>query len=332
MELAEILKILWSRRLITVGITILAVAAAVGVRIKSRSVPKGAATVQILIDSPQSAIADLVQNTAPLTSRAGMFAQVMASQAVVESIGKTAGVPASEITAEGPYSGPAEKLDVVTPAEARGSQLAAQSAKYRLSFVAQENQPVVTASVQAPTSAVAARLANSIYPGVVHYVSTLQQSVGTPAAHRVTIRELGAPEAGTVNSGSSLALSVVAALGVFILGVLALIGVEGARLRSAQSSDPQREALGGSAVELDRDGASTVRPRDGRVDGDAVNPRSAAGVGSRRADRGSDPRRSSREGMVVTGDLDEPRLAADLDRLTAESGRPSPVPAGERRD
>ena len=246
MELTEVLKIIWSRKLVTLAIVAIAVLTAVGVRLATRSTPKGAATVQILVDSPNSALANLVQNTTPLTARAAVFAQVMASEAVIEEIGKSAGIPASEITAEVPYSGSGEKLDVVTPSEARGNQLLAQGVPYKLTFVAQENEPVITASVQAPTEAGAARLANGIAPGLVAYVSSLQKTMNTPGAQRVTIRELGPPQAGTVSSGAGLAVPVVGGLGVLLLGLLALVGIEGARRQLA--SDPTRDGL---TVDLD---------------------------------------------------------------------------------
>ena len=231
MELAEILKIIWSRKVVTLAIVVLAVLAAVGAKLATRSAPKGAATVQILVDSPSSALASLVQNTVPLTARAVVFAQVMASEAVIEEIGKAAAIPAHQITAEGPYSGTGEKLDVVTPSEARGNQLLAQNVPYKLTFVAQENEPVITASVQAPTATGAARLANGVYPGLLAYVASLQKTMKTPGAQRVTIRELGPPQAGTVSSGAGLTVAVAAALGVLLLGGLLLIGLEGARRR-----------------------------------------------------------------------------------------------------
>jgi hypothetical protein len=244
MEIAEILKILWSRKLITLAIVALAVAAAVGAKLATHSAPKGAATAQIFVDSPNSALANLVQNTTPLTARAMVFAQVMASQAVLEDIGKAAAVPVGEITAEGPYSGSGQKLDVVTPSEARGNQLLAQGAKYRLTFVAQENQPLITASVQAPTAADAAKLASGIYPGTVAYVAGLQKTMSTPSAQRVTIRELGPPQSGTVSSGAGATVAVAAAFGVLVLGGLILVGIEGARRRALDTEPQEQEPEG----------------------------------------------------------------------------------------
>ncbi len=234
MEIAEILRVLRNRWPATLAVVVLAFAAAIAVRLSVASVPTGAATVQILVDSPDSALANLSQETGPLTTRASVFAQVMTSAAVLEDIATKAGVPVAQLTAQGPYSGTGQPLDVVTPSEARANQLLAQTVKYRLTFLAQTDEPVVTASVQGPNAAAAARVAGSILPGVQRYVATLQQQSATPAQHRVTIRELGPPQAGAVNSSTRSTFTVAAFLGVLIIGLLALLGVESARRRTRE--------------------------------------------------------------------------------------------------
>jgi capsular polysaccharide biosynthesis protein len=243
MEFAEILRVLRARKLATLAVVALAVAVAVAVRLSVHSVPTGAATVQILVDSPDSALANLSQETVPLTTRASVFAQVMTSAAVLEDIAGSAGVPVGEITAQGPYSGSGQSLDVVTPSEARGNQLLAEQTKYKLTFLAQTNEPVVTASVQAPNADAAARVAASIYPGVQRYVSELQKQSGTPARHRVTIRQLGPPQAGAVNSSARSTLTIAALLGVLLLGLLGILGFEGMRRRERERTALQREYL-----------------------------------------------------------------------------------------
>jgi capsular polysaccharide biosynthesis protein len=243
MELAEILRILKARKVAALAVLAAAVVAAVLVRMSVHSVPTGAATVQILVDSPDSALANLSQETVPLTTRASVFAQVMTSATVLEDIAHAAGVPAGEITAQGPYSGAGQSLDVVTPSEARGNQLLAEQTKYKLTFLAQTNEPVVTASVQAPTAAAAARIAAAIYPGVQRYVTQLQEQSRTPSVHRVTIRELGPPQSGPVNSSARSTLMAAAFLGVLVIGLLALLLLEGARRRAEERLALEREHL-----------------------------------------------------------------------------------------
>jgi capsular polysaccharide biosynthesis protein len=248
LEFIESLKILWSRKYVTAAIVVLAVSAAVAVRLGVSSNPSGAATVQILVDSPDSALGNLSQETVPLTTRASVLAQVMTSAGVLEHIAGSARVPVSEMTAQGPYSGPGESLDVITPSEARSSQLVGEGVKYRLTFVAQTNEPVVTASVQGPTAVAAANVAAAIYPGVQAYVTELQKQSRTPAAHQVTIRQLGPPQSGSVSSSARSTLSIAALLGVLLLGLLGLLGIEALKRRTREQSAIEREYVS----ELDR--------------------------------------------------------------------------------
>jgi len=239
MELAETLRTLWSRRLVVALIFVLAGGAAFGAGRLARSTSTGTATVQILVDSPQSALADLLQSTAPLTTRAALLAQVMASEAVLEEVAATAGVPVGELTAQGPYGGSGQALDVITPSEARASQLLGERASYRLTFVAQPEEPIVTASVQGPTAVAAGHVAEAVLPGVQRYVATLQKQGATKPARRVTIRQLGPAQAGTVNSSSRKALMAVGAVGALLFGLLSLLGFES--LRRKPSADEEAE-------------------------------------------------------------------------------------------
>ncbi len=275
MEFAQALRILRARWWATLAIVVVAIGAAFAARESVNSVPTGAATVQVLVDSPDSALANLSQETVPLTTRASVFAQVMTSAAVLEDIAASAKVPASEITAQGPYSGPGQVLDTVTPSEARANQLPAQTVKYKLTFVAQTNEPVVTASVQAPTAAAAAHVAASIFPGVQKYVSTLQVQSATPVQHRVTIRQLGPPQAGPVNSSTRSTLMLAAFIGVLVLGLLILLGVEGTRRRAEEAAAYESEQL----PEFDR--LSLFMGSTGGSDSDSPAPVSAGGSPAR---------------------------------------------------
>ncbi len=241
MELSEIIKTLKVRWIATSIVVVLAVLVAVAARLASHSVPTGVATTQILVDSPSSELANLNQDPTPLISRASVFAQVMTSNTVLQDIAKAAGVPASQLTASGPYSGSGEVLDAVTPAEARSSQLVREKAPYRLTFVAQQNEPVITATVQGPTELDAARVANAVYAGTRAYVEAAQREGSTPSEHKVTLRQLGSAEAATVNGSSRTTLEVAAFLGVLILGLLLIAGFEGLRRRDRELAGLQRD-------------------------------------------------------------------------------------------
>jgi hypothetical protein len=219
---------------------VLAIGSAAALKLTSHNIPTGAATVQILVDSPSSELASLTQNPTPLISRAAVFAQVMTSQAVVADIAAAAGVPASQVTAQGPYSGSAESLDVITPAEARSNQLVAEEAPYRLSFLAQQNEPVITATVQAPTAAAAAKVANAVYTGVQNYVKAIQHEGRTPDEDKVTLRQLGTAQTATVNGGSKATMIAAAFLAVLIVGLLLILGFAGLRKRDDELASLER--------------------------------------------------------------------------------------------
>jgi hypothetical protein len=225
MELVEILSVLRRRKLLVAVVLLAAIAAAMAIKLKMKSVPTGTATVQLLVDSPQSALGDLQQDPTPLAARAAEFAQLMTSGAVLNSIAHTAGISPNDITAAGPYSGTGQALDVATPSEARGVQLVAEKPRYRLTFVAQTDIPIITASVQAPTSGAAAQVAESIYSGLRTWLDSLQGGGNVPLAKRVTIRQLGGAQVGQVNSSSSTMLAGVAAIAVLMVGLLSVIVV-----------------------------------------------------------------------------------------------------------
>jgi hypothetical protein len=231
------MKRILHRRPLLVAVTVIAaVAAGVGIKLASHANPTGAATVQLVVDSPQSALADLKQDPLPLVSRAQVFAQLMSSSAVLDAIAKAAGVPASDVTAEGPYSGAGQPLDVPTPSEARGVQLIATNIPYHFTFVPDTNIPLITASVQGPTPARAGKLANAVYPGIKAWLGTLQSSGDVPISTRVTLRQLGDAQAGTVNASSSTTFAGIAAVAVLLIGFIGLFAVE-TRRRSRERDE-----------------------------------------------------------------------------------------------
>jgi capsular polysaccharide biosynthesis protein len=227
MELAEILKAIGRHRRATLLILLAAVGTAVALKISAGSAPTGAATVQLLVDSPASQLATLNQEPAQLASRAAVFSQVMASQAVLDQIATGARVPTGELTAQGPYSGAGQSLNVVTPSEARSNQLVSEKAAYRLTFVPQLDEPIITTTVQAPNTVDAARVANAVYPGVQKYIDSLQSQSGIPRQQRVTLRLLGSPQVAEVNASSGTAVAGAGAVGVLLLGGLLILVFDG---------------------------------------------------------------------------------------------------------
>jgi hypothetical protein len=265
MELAQILRTLGRRKLALTVVFLCATAAALGTgykvginppKLESKAVPSGEATTQILIDSPQSAIADLKQDTAPLVTRATVFAQFMTSSTIRDLIAAKTGIPADEITAEGPFSGPGEDQNTVTPSEARGGQVRAQTHPYRLTFVAQDQIPLVSVYASAPTADEAAKLANGVFAAVKGYVDQIAATDATNPDHRVTVRQLGSAGSSTVIKGGSKAIMVLAFLAIMILGCLLIIAIAAIRRSGKPPMEPPVEEYVG-AVRYSSDPAMT---------------------------------------------------------------------------
>jgi hypothetical protein len=219
-EVREIVKRLLERKLAVAVVLVVAVVLAWLAGSRTSVTTTGAATTQILIDAPQSALANLKQNTLPLTTRAGMFAQFMASTAVRESIAEEAGIPVEEILAKGPFDDPdAAPTGVTTSSEPDPAVAPA----YVLTFVAQEELPIVTVYAQGPDAKSASKLAGSVAGGVEKYVDELQTESALPDNDRVTIRGLGTPEGGTVTSDGAAPVMVAVFLLVTIAGCFAIL-------------------------------------------------------------------------------------------------------------
>lgn len=273
MELSQILMTLWKRKPALLVVLALAVLAAMMAQGRKQAAPTGAATAQILVDSPQSALGNLKQNTVPLSTRAGVFAQFMASSAVRDAVAKVTGLPASQIFSQGPFDNPAAAPTGTTAPPPDTSSLAAGK-RYRLNFVSQEDLPLVTVYAQAPTPREAQLLANGVSKGVQDYVDRLQAEGKLKPQQRVVIRSLGAAEGGTVAAGASPALSILAFVGVFVFGCLLILAVT-----SAISARRRRKVVG-------RFDAGTIVAPPSEEDADAepadqpepVGPRTPAGI------------------------------------------------------
>ena len=225
------LSTLLKHKPLLVAVSVLALVATVVASRKTRAVPTGAATAQLLVDSPQSALANLKQNTAPLSTRAGVFAEFMASNDVRAAIAQQAHVPVSQIVASGPFDDPSTAPSgAAAPDPATG---AVGPKPYILTYVAQETAPIVTVYAQAPLAAQAAKLADAAVSGVQAYVTKLQNQGQLPMRQRVIIRGLCSAQAGTVGGKAKMPLLVVAFIAVLGLGCFSILVFDGVSRRRA---------------------------------------------------------------------------------------------------
>lgn len=235
MEIAYVLRDLWRLRVAVAVIALLAIVAgaATSFRIsvlppglENKSFEIGAASTQMMVDSPKSSLGDLHSEFDPLTSRAGVFAQFMASPPVRASVARRLGVPADAIVATAATDMTQLTRSAQEPtAEERSAELVAEGRQFRLYFEAQPELPVVSVYAQAKTAEQAVKLANGAVAGLKRFVERTQLEQGVRPAARVRVAQLGPAKGGVVNPGVNKIVAVMAFFAVLIGGCLALLVV-----------------------------------------------------------------------------------------------------------
>jgi hypothetical protein len=217
------------RAVVAVGLIIAAFAAIMsvyrldGFKLKPRSLQFSSATTQVFIDTPSSVLGNLTQSFDPLQARATVYANFMASPEVLNEIGQKAGIPGDQLYAAGPVDPLVPRIVEEPTAVQRNVEITGETDPYRLNFNNDPDLPTIGIYAQAPTTAVAVRLADAAVEGLKEYVASLQNAEKVPAPSRVVIRQLGQPTGGVVDSGIKKSLAVLVFVGVFLLwSILAL--------------------------------------------------------------------------------------------------------------
>jgi hypothetical protein len=252
MELAQILVQLWRRRLAVVAVTAFAAIVALALAYKisvfppslsHRSVSNGTAETHILVDWPRSSVGDLNRQFDPLVARAQVLSQLMTTGPVVDRIAKIAGVPPSAITATSDNSTLNVPTSEIEPtADIRSNDITKEGLRYRITFRAEPEQPTVTVFGQAPTAQGAIKIANAAAKGAAEWVRTTQDQQAVPDSRRTQLTQLGAATGGTVNTGASRILSVLAFVAILGVGCL-LILLVGNTLPAVRRANAQRSRV-----------------------------------------------------------------------------------------
>ena len=215
MELIHILRELSRRRRWVVAGVLVAIVVVIGIALRSHSTSQWTASDQMFIDSSKSAIPDVGQALDPLVPRAGIYAEIMISPAVLDLIGQAAGVPADQITATGAAdSTGARPVHGATVLSSGGYQIQLADPS--------PDQPLIAVTAQASTGEKALALANGAALGLTRYLDGLAASENVPTKRRIGVRQLGQPSVGEVTGGSSKFL-VLAIFVLFVVGWCGLI-------------------------------------------------------------------------------------------------------------
>jgi hypothetical protein len=256
MELARTLKTLWQRRrLVVLGAVLAGLAALFSVyriglappSLESRTNVFAAASTQILVDTPDSAFANVASSIDPLQTRASVFARFLATPAAVRLIARTARLPADGIEAQGPYELNVPTFSQGPTAEKRSSQIVGERALYRLRFENNPDLPIISVFSQAPGTDEAVALASAAPAALRDYIERLQEKQGTPANRRVEIRALGRATGGVVNSCANVQIAALVFLAVLAGWCMLLIPANTIARGWREIGDPPDPAVNGGS-------------------------------------------------------------------------------------
>jgi hypothetical protein len=226
MELVQILRTLWQRRILVALAGIVALLAAATVLYRptlppeSRATSVGAASTEILVDAPKSTLGDFQRDITPFVARGGIFSRFLLTEEGAKGIGRESGIPARDITVAGP------KLSiegVPDQASAKRAIALGGSGRYLVQVQQGDDLPLLTIYTQAPTAEGARRLANGTAAALDKMVTDAQVETDVPDQRRLTIRQLGEARAGELSEKPSVALAVVVFFGVLAALCMAIL-------------------------------------------------------------------------------------------------------------
>lgn len=226
MNLILNLKQLWHRRLL-VGLAI-AAAAAISIlavfqvslmppSVSKKSQVEAQGSIEILVDSARSPIADARRDLSPLTARAGVFARYIAGGNVIREIAAANEIPVRKIDVAGEAPMPGQ-----VPGVEEGSR---HVNPYGISIVQSAELPILTVLTRAPTVREARGLAAAAPDAIRRVVRSIQTQQGTPLTRRVEFRVLGPAEAAEVNDTPGKKVAAVLFLVLVAIGVVLILGV-----------------------------------------------------------------------------------------------------------
>lgn len=231
MAFVDTIRHLWGRKLLVGLVFVVAVIAALfsayrfsASGLEKRALSVAAASSQILVDSTDSPA--LVKGVEAGTfeanaTRAKIYAQYLAGYDARLKIAKLADVPVNTLATTGPFSGGGAEY-ASQPSEERAGELLTEGDGNRVVYTAQEDVPIITVDAQAATADTAISLAGASYTVLKDYIASLDVE-GQPVRDGVTVRELGAPEGGTLGGSNNILLMMLAFLLVFGLGCAAIL-------------------------------------------------------------------------------------------------------------
>lgn len=247
-------------------------------KVEARDFQSAGAVARVMVDLGRSGITDRRAEWSyfnRVDTRADVLAHLMASDPVLEYIGRRAHVPPDQIAAVAPVG-----IEVAGPltepgSEARAREILLASKPYRLEIQSRPGSPIVDVYAQAPSLGDATRLADASIAGARDFFRAVATGTGRRARARtggdgttpVRLRQLGRPRGAALTAGARLKVAVLTFVLAFAVAWAALrfavsrrSFVPGRDGRGALGRRPARPALSSrGVVTADGDWPRTTR-------------------------------------------------------------------------
>jgi len=260
MELITILRELWHRRALVIVVAVIALTAGLlfafqvslaPPSLKSRQYTIGLASAQLLIDTPDSVVADLRPAGADaLSARTGLLANVIASDTVRTAIARDAGVPVDRLAIITPSAGTTAAGTLLST---RATQAANGPTGYLLNIRADPTLPIIQISAQAPTVRKAAQLAGAATIGLRQYIDDVAATQRIPDRRRFVVTTLGAAKAEAATRGPRLLVALIVAIMTFVVGCAGIVIVSGIARGWRQAAELEQDDAGLSGTDAEFD-------------------------------------------------------------------------------
>ena len=198
------LRGLWEIRKWVVGCAMFGLLVAGWTVVGSKSVQLATATTQVVVDTPQSSLIDIRQDTHgidALTNRALLLGNVMATPQVRADIANRAHVPFEKLQVLPPITASQPRVLSEAGHERHSSDILRLDGEYRLYVRANPTVPFLQIYAQTPDPKSAAALANAAVGGTESYLEQLGHSTNTPGTQQVRLMQLGNAEGTIVDQG-----------------------------------------------------------------------------------------------------------------------------------
>jgi hypothetical protein len=201
-------------------------------KLSPRSLEMATATAHVIVDTPDSLMIDLRQDTydiTALTNRAVVLGNIIASTSVEEKIAQEAQVPVQSLRIQAPLTPHQAAPPVNSQTPRHVTDILKTMDQYRVEIDANPTVPMLDVYAQTPTAVSAAALANAAVDQLKRYLASLASSQKTPAKDQIRLVQLGRAAGTVINQGVKLQVAVLAFILTFLASCATVIVVDRVR-------------------------------------------------------------------------------------------------------